>query len=254
MLPTPEDPSLAGFFQGARRSFSGGYFAAVDDAAWLANGDHQSSTTRIPPPAGLLHFDGTGWEVVDLPTDGLSGEIRVPDSYAWIADGWIAGPLALGRDRTLWLYLEKGGRRKTEKINDRQAGYLARLDSDGWQLFTALDDGVPKLVFYGGDEAGMAVDGSGTLWIAPPYYRGVVAFDGGSWRQYLDGLDVKHVAVAPDGSVFATARSGCVDLAVTFERSVPTLDDLTAHSCTSEPDPSMAGLYVITPEAAAATE
>ena len=158
-LPGLEDPDLSGFFHGADQYFA----ASPDGTAWLANGDLHRCFVA-PAPQGL-HFDGTGWELVDTQVDGRS---------------WLAGPLALGPDGTLWVYLELpigcGPSR-----NDRP-GYLARLDADGWRLFTPEADGVPKLNRFGGWDADMAVDAAGTLWLGDPV-RGVLAFDGSDWRR-----------------------------------------------------------------------
>jgi hypothetical protein len=211
VLPALEDPTLSGFFHGAGRYFA----AAPDGTAWLANGDFHRCFVA-PAPQGLLYFDGTRWELVDTQVDGRS---------------WMAGPLALGPDGTLWVYLERPSPCGASSRNGRP-GYLARLDADGWRLFTAQADGVPRMVHFGYRDADMAVDADGTLWVG--HYRdGVLAFDGSDWRQYLAGMDVNRVVVTPQGSVLATVRSR------------------------SENEPystngSEAGLYVITPEAVAA--
>ena len=81
----------------------------------------------------------------------------------------------------------------------------------------------------------MAVDGAGRLWVAA-YEDGVRSFDGATWQHYLTNLHVNGLSVVPDGGVIATALYGC-----------PGGDcdgrvDLNADS-------TMAGLYVITPEA-----
>ena len=212
VLPTLEDPVLPGFFHGADRYFA----AAPDGTAWLANGDFHRCGQALSP-RGLLHFDGTRWEEVDILADGQS---------------WMAGPLALGPDGTLWVYLERPS--GCGPSRNSQPGYLARLDAEGWQLFTADADAVQRMVHFGYRDADMAVDADGTLWVG--HYRdGVLAFDGRSWRQYLTGMDVNHVGVMPQGSVLATVRSR------------------------SEGEPnfrngSEAGLYVVTPEAVAGTE
>ena len=85
-------------------------------------------------------------------------------------------------------------------------------------------------------EADMAVDGNGRLWVAP-WGEGVLAFDGREWRQYLAGLDVNRLAVAPDGGVFAAALSSCDPAR---EGDTPRCEN---------PELERAGLYVITPEA-----
>jgi hypothetical protein len=179
---------------------------------------------------------------VDLPPGG-SGVIS-RDGPTRTIEGWLAGPLAVGADGTLWVYLEQPGTRALEKINDPQAGHLARLDADGWSLFSATADGVPKLVAYGNHEAEMVVDGNGTVWVTPDH-RGVLAFDGSAWRQYLGtrNTTVGRLGVSHDGYVFATALSDCLE----FVTDAPT------PWCASV-DAGGAGLYVITPGAAGSPE
>jgi len=242
VLPALDDPSLEGHYRGPHASF----VAAEDGTAWLANG---LGGDGAPGPTGLLHFDGERWKVVELPIDG---------------EDLQAGPLALGADGTLWVYasaIAGGG----SNIN-----YLARLDADGWTVFSGrhqrghtLDkrDGVPLLsapIYY---EARMATDPDGRLWIAvggdggagagdnwlyPPSLDpapgpvGLLTFDGTTWNQYLRGLHVNRVDVAADGTVFATVLYGC-----------PAAD---CHPYDDSGDWSLGGLYVITPEAVAVTE
>ena len=251
VLPPLDDPSLAGFFDGEGPGLGGfrdGYLAAsADGIVWLASGGHQGSELRhrIASSDGLLHFDGTAWEAVDLPPGGYgvlkTGGNALGNSSETV-EGWLTGPLALGTDGTLWVYLERPGTREIERINDPNAGHLARLDADGWSLFSATADDVPKLVTYGGYEAAMTVDGSGRVWVAPAH-RGVFVFDGSDWRQYLDGLDVNHLGVSHDGSVFATALSDCLE----------DVADAPAPGC-ANPDFGGAGLFVITPEAMASAQ
>jgi len=213
VLPALDDPALAGSYHGGSKYFA----AATEGTAWLANGNFHISNKADPPPRGLLHFDGTGWQVVELP--------RAP---------WKAGPLALGSDGTLWVYLEKG---KRVKLRCKQPGYLARLRDGEWSLFEPAD-GVPTLVCGQGQEAGLAVDGEGRLWVAGPRNAGVRSFDGTSWQRYLAGLVVSDVSVMPNGNVIATVLDGCTG----------------ACEGPSDPGWGRAGLYVITPEALAAAE
>lgn len=208
VLPALEDPALSGFFHGADRYFA----AAPDGTAWLANGDFHRCFVA-PAPQGLLHFDGTRWQDVDILGDG---------------EPWLAGPLALGPDGTLWVYLERPS--GCGPGRNSRPGYLARLDGEGPRLFTA-QDGVPRMIHFGWRDADLAVDADGTLWVG--HYRdGVLAFDGSSWRQFLAGRNVSHVGVTPQGSVLAILPTG--------------------HEGEPYVNGSEAGLYVITPEAMAA--
>ncbi len=72
---------------------------------------------------------------------------------------------------------------------------------------------------------------------------GVLTFDGTTWNQYLRGLHVNRVDIADDGTVLATALYGC-----------PVDTDCYAGAEDGGADWSLSGLYVITPEAVAATE
>jgi hypothetical protein len=180
---------------------------------------------------GLLRADASGW-VVEHPV----GE----------RDDLSAGPMAAGADGTVWVYLATDAQTGAER-------YLARRDQQGWTSYSA-DDGVPLLVGNQVFEARIAVAGDGTLWIAlddgdatadlPPALgphrphdcAGVLSFDGATWRQYLVGTCVDHVAFAADGSVWATAQTGQTDDSGLGDREVP----------------ERAGLYLIDPAVAAA--
>ena len=65
----------------------------------------------------------------------------------------------------------------------------------------------------------------------------------GEPRWTRDDIDPQQLAVGPDGSVYATALSDCVEYAA----------DAPTPNC-ANPDFDGAGLYVITPEAVAGTE
>jgi hypothetical protein len=220
VLPPLEAPTLAGYFHGAARYFA----AATDGTAWLANGNFHAFDSATSAPQGLLHFDGTGWQVMDLPVDDPST--------------WKAGPLALGSDGTLWVFLEPN----TGQHLACRPGQLARFSEDEWSLFehrphhsgSSRPNRVPPIVCGQGPEASLAVDGEGRLWVAA-YEDGVRSFDGTTWQHYLTDLHVNRMGVLPDGSVIATALYAC-----------PGSDTCSGlHG-----DPTKAGLYVITPEGA----
>ena len=166
-----------------------------------------------------------------------------------------AGPLALGPDGTLWVYLHADG---------WSPWYLARRDADGWTVF-GVDDGVPRLVSNQLYESRLAVDGAGTVWIAaegenfgllwpadlPPWLGpadvppGVLSVDGRAWRQYLRGSAVGGIDIASDGTVLATGRGGC------FEPGPGWDEAMDCSEQAGSTDWSLAGLYAITPGAAA---
>jgi hypothetical protein len=206
------DGSIAGKFHGDSLA------AAPDGTAWLSTGWDSNPVPGLP---GLLHFDGERWVPVELPID---------PRFEFI------GPLGLGSDGTLWVYAaEPSGQLGGLNPADNR---LLRLQHDEWTVF----EDVPVLTSFQLFHARFEVDADGTLWIAfqgPPITKlpaaldparptstrpGVLAFDGSTWRQYLDGRVVSRVAVALDGSVWATSLGGD------------------------------GGLYVITPEARSATE
>ena len=125
------------------------------------------------------------------------------------------GLLDVGTDGTLWVYLETG--------DEAELPYLARLADDRWTVFSE-EDGVVDL--WDKDEAHglLRVGHDGAVWMQPQGeagYQGVRVFDGKTWRHYLDDRDVIEIEFAPDGRAWV----------VTFDQ-----------------------LYVITPEAVAATE
>ena len=189
-----------------------------DGTVWLTD-DHS-----------LLRYDDGQWRLIKPKV--------APNRRA----GW-AGELAVSPDDTFWV---KGD------------SSLVRHDAQGWEVWEDIMgwDGVAA---YG---ATMTPAKDGTLWLRfgghvgaatdalvergiigepspgpgaaacnehPGDSPGVLAFDGTQWYQYLGGHCVSDVAVATDGSVWVTDGGGDVDGAG-------------------------AGLYVITPEAVAATE
>ena len=87
MLPTLDDPDLAGSYRG-----EAGYLAAAPDGSvWLSNGRlHDGGPTNSTSPQGLLHYDGDRWQSVE----------PMPDTPSM-----RAGPVAVGPDGTLWVYM-----------------------------------------------------------------------------------------------------------------------------------------------------
>jgi hypothetical protein len=129
------------------------------------------------------------------------------------------GLLDVGTDGTMWVYLETG----TDTESEPDGHHLARLADDRWTVFSE-EDGVVDLWSRGDSYGLLRVDHEGAVWMQPQgddVYQGVRVFDGKTWRHYLDDHAVIDIEFAPDGRAW-----------------VLTTDDL----------------YVITPEAVAATE
>lgn len=154
----------------------------------------------------LATLDGSTWSYPMWPdgADGIGAIEATPDGAAWVM----------------------------EESFDPSSRVAHILDGE-WSVLPALDD--PFLAgFFDGDGPGYGGFRDGYL----------AASAGGSvWRQYLDGLNVNRLGVSPDGSVCATALSGCPG----------PLADSPTPTCPN-PDLDGAGLYVITPEAVAAIE
>ena len=176
--------------------------------------------------------DGDVWLVGTRSSSWDGGELLLRfDGEGWARipgpipgpEGWEPGHrgrglLEVGADGALWVKASRTG--------------VARFDDPGWTTFTEADGvepwGVPDDVFTNVLE--VAADGS--LWLIglmtdePEDCCGVSHYDGTTWTSYLVGSLVHDFAIAPDGSVWLGA------------------DDLA----------SPLRLYVITPEAVAATE
>jgi hypothetical protein len=135
----------------------------------------------------LWRWDTRTWHVVDL-----------PDTEYGVRPWGVAA----GDDGTLWVYLSV---LPPERSADRA---LARLRDGAWTVWSD-EDGVPRA-----NETELAddmtVDRAGTLWL--PIFdgggcAGLSAFDSTAWRTYLHGYCVTEAVPAPDGMVWASARS-----------------------------------------------
>jgi hypothetical protein len=171
----------------------------------------------------FLRFDGTDWGVVPGPESFRADPL------------WGTGPLSasVSRDGMLWM------------AGDGLAPHLslARLDEEGWTIFTEADGIEP----WGGQTAwwGTTMD---TLWAAPdgsvwvnastatirsdegPGCDGLARFDGETWQSFFSGSCISDLDFAPDGSIWVVAQEG------------QGWENRTVHT------------YVITPEAVAASE
>ena len=159
-------------------------------------------------------YDGTEWQTIDVPEELTTR--GAGESFGFGADG------------TLWAASGRLG--SGRDCMDANHG-LARLDESGWSLFTQAEGVRP----WGGEGAyGLStylrVAPDGSVWVAGAGWdgcHGVARFDGASWTPYLEGYCVDGLDITSGGTVLALA---------------------SANSGGS------LGLYVITPEAVAATE
>jgi hypothetical protein len=183
--------------------------------AWVTNGEYDGVIGR---------FDGSDWQTSSAPPG------------AWLWD--------VGQDGTLWARSEHEQRR------------MLRFDGTDWTEYDEAD-GVPQM---GGHEmpADIEVAPDSSVWVnsIPRLIRetddgsiddtsgegdvcgGVYNFDGTTWTHYLHGTCVYDMDISPDGTTWL--RGGTFDLNADFDRSRSTSGPVE--------------LYVITPEAVAATE
>jgi hypothetical protein len=163
---------------------------------------------------------------------------------------WVVGLLALGPDGTMWLrrvesVLDEGGALSEGRVS------LKSFDGNEWQEWS-LDDpyylGVLAEEGAGGvDLGGLGVAPDGGLWLgpvecwweaeteeliqreSPPTPHGLLRFDGGRLDRYAADVCIFDGYLGPDGSIWAL-------------------------SSTDPADDHAFDLYVITPEAVAASE
>ncbi len=159
-----------------------------DGVAWLMTEPAEGG--RI----SFLRFDGTDWGVVPGP-EGFDG------AFTGVGGSFSAGVSPGG---VLWT------------AGDSLAPHLslARLDEEGWTVFTEADGVEP----WGGQPAwwGTTMD---TLWVAPDgsvwvnatvaatrACDGLARFDGDSWQPFLSGSCISDLDFAPDGGVWVVAQ------------------------------------------------
>jgi sugar lactone lactonase YvrE len=193
-----------------------GSLTTIEDWADDYDGDAWSRKPAVSP-------DGDVWLVSEgrmlLRFDGEGWE-AIPGPEGWA----LGSSLAIGPDGTLW-------------VNDSGDGDVARYDDAGWTTFTDADGVEPwvSTSAYWGYMEPPAVAADGSLWLRRSEGHGcggTAHYEGTTWTSYLVGYCINDIAIAPDGSAWlgASAYDDDIDIA----------------------GPS--SLYVITPEAVAATE
>jgi hypothetical protein len=169
---------------------SPGWAAATSDGSlWVALARSE------PSSHALARFDGETWEPIALLDDG--------------DDAWV-GPLAIGPDGSLWAYVEGCAAGDCAYGADSDEPHLARFDGQSWTVHSAAD-GVPRVGTHGGWVGVMVVGADGTVWVTPTDYRGLMSFDGSTWRRWLASVHsdrFRTLAAAPDGSVWAPTSDG----------------------------------------------
>ena len=173
--------------------------ASSDGAAWLMGRREGSLDTDV-----FLRFDGTTWEVFPAPEGIKLG---------------MGSPFDVGPGGALWTAGDAYGPHES----------LARLDDEGWTIFTEAD-GVEPWGRAWLHPQGPRQDRSRWQCVGERHDRtstcdGLARFDGETWTSFLSGRCVSDLDFAPDGSLWVVARE---------------------PDFTSEVD-----TYVITPEAAA---
>ena len=159
-------------------------------------------------------YDGTDWHIIDVP-EGLATR-SAGESFGF------------GPDGTLWAASGRLG--GGSGCMDANRG-LARLDESGWSLFTEAEGVRP----WGGEGAYgpsdyLRVAPDGGVWVAGAGWddcHGVARFDGASWTPYLEDYCVDGLDITPEGTIWALASAS---------------------------NGGALGIYVITPEAVAASE
>ena len=224
----------------------------LDGSVWATLVDKQD-----PDWEDLARFTGTGWDRTDVRVPRGSSPLFVnsgDDIWAVIDGGlhrlvdgeWDAlGPpldgVDVGPDGTIWalrqpeVQVVEGGDPDdwADFVTDDEGNWvfdyediLMRYDGSEWQEWGPAD-GVPAGL------VGLRAAPDGSLWAtagAESCDGGMFHFDGTTWNHYLAGRCTDVFEVAPDGSLWAVDGAEDTD------------------------GVRLADLYVITPEALAATE
>jgi hypothetical protein len=212
-------------------------------AVWSDGGDASSGLTDDRDRT-VGRLTAAGWEVLQGPEAGGAGWVigsatgkvvlvRVGESImratteglAPFHDASVAPaalvhrrPAGVADDGTLWWTAPRGSERPAD---------LVRFDGSSWQTFE-----IPEVARMG--PLGTTVAPDGTVWVGSGAYdvrgSGLHHFDGTAWTRFLPQLTIFSLDIGPDGAVWFIAKADPGD------------------------NREDAGLYVITPEAVAATE
>ena len=160
-----------------------GLVVSSDGAAWLGGRREGSLETDV-----FLRFDGTTWKVFPAPEGMKMG---------------MGSPFDVGPGGALWTAGDALGPHES----------LARLDDEGWTIFTGADGvepwGEQPRGYVPTDLVKIAPDGS--AWVnatddATRTCDGLARFDGETWTSFLSGRCVSDLDFAPDGSLWVVAR------------------------------------------------
>jgi hypothetical protein len=207
---------------GEQLLYPGWPLAADGGEAWAVVSDAAGRSIR------RHREDGGAWhEVTTLPRPAYINEL---DDFVY----GVSDRPVVGSDGTFWFAYAEPLMIDGELVLDDDApdpdkaalgeSFLMRFGDNGWQLWGAAE-GVPSMsasILIPAPDGGLWVRHNHRWW--GPGVDGIFRFDGSTWRHFLPGHSFKSVSVAPDGSVWLLA-DGIYD-----------------------------GIYVITPEAIAASE
>jgi hypothetical protein len=241
-----------GYMSGSYQAFH----VQPDGTVWLQALDTPHAVSRIDASGWTDYgeadgIDGPAWQIEGT----ADGDVWVatyadgPSIYRFTGDTWerhvpVAGSsaeyyeLRSGGDGSLWARTEDG--------------YLARYDTDGWTSWSTAD-----LVPDDEKVSAWVVGRDGTVWLVRGG-SGLLAFDGRSWMEHPVPDRIDLLKGAPDGTIWASAGR---DMAAFDGRrwsriALPQI----VQGFDISPDGTVWAisgtqhLYVITPEAVAATE
>lgn len=177
-------PAPAPVHAGGMRSGIVGPSMAVDGEGrpWISGGHRGWLDTP-----GLLRYDGVRWEAME----------PVPGSEAVVFNTVIAAP-----DGSVWVTIDTMSTNGSCCPPADPATQVAQYDGETWTVF-GTGDGLTA----GNLALSLALGPDGAPWLSTT--GGIYGFDGLRWALAFDG-DLGAIAVAPDGTIWASGASGVV--------------------------------------------